>query len=89
MKTSDKVLEVDVIQRLLRRELMQESAKYQLMKNQAIAESLQEGIKEGVRPVALKFLNEGLTQELVVRVTGLSLEQVQEIQATGVENEDN
>lgn len=65
------VLEKDIIQQLLRRELMQESVTYQAIKN--------EGRAEEVRRVAVNLLKEGMSVNIVARVTGLSLEEVQEL----------
>ncbi|MGJ5632079.1 Rpn family recombination-promoting nuclease/putative transposase [Nostoc sp. CALU 1950] len=65
------VLEKEIIQQLLRRELMQESVTYQAI--------LAEGLAEGVRRVAINLLQEGISVEIVAKVTGLSVEQVQQL----------
>jgi predicted transposase/invertase (TIGR01784 family) len=61
-------LEQDVIYQLVRRDIMQESVIYR---------SIQ---KDEKRAIALNFLREGLSIETVARGTGLSLEEVQELQ---------
>jgi predicted transposase/invertase (TIGR01784 family) len=65
------VLEKEIIQQLLRRELMQESVTYQAI--------LAEGLAEGVRRVAVNLLKEGMSVEIVAKVTGLSVEQIQQL----------
>jgi predicted transposase/invertase (TIGR01784 family) len=61
-------LEQDVIYQLVRRDIMQESVIYR---------SIQGDEK---RAIALNLLREGLSLDLVVRTTGLSNEQVQQLQ---------
>jgi predicted transposase/invertase (TIGR01784 family) len=62
-------LEEDVISRLVRRDIMQESVIYR---------SIQ---KDEKRAIALNFLREGLSVEAVARGTGLSVEEVQQLQS--------
>lgn len=69
------VLEKEIIQQLLRRELMQESVTYQAI----LAEGLAEGRAQEVRRVAMNLLKEGISVEIVAKVTGLSVEQVQQL----------
>lgn len=65
-------LEDEVIYRLLRRDIMQESTVYR---------SIQREVKEErEREIALNFLREGLSVEIVARGTGLSIEQVRQLQ---------
>jgi predicted transposase/invertase (TIGR01784 family) len=71
------VLEKDLIQRILRRELMQESVIYQ----DILLEGKAEGKAEALEQVAANLLNEGMTIDVVVKVTGLSIEQVLQLQA--------
>jgi predicted transposase/invertase (TIGR01784 family) len=61
-------LEQDMIYKLVRRDIMQESVIYR---------SIQ---KDEKRAIALNFLREGLSVETVARGTGLSIEEVQELQ---------
>jgi predicted transposase/invertase (TIGR01784 family) len=82
------VLEEKVIQQLLRRDLMQESVIYQSIQAEAEekgltkgrAEGRAEGIQEGIQLVALNMLREGLSIEVVAKITGLSVEQVQQLE---------
>jgi predicted transposase YdaD len=62
-------LEQDVIYRLLRRDVMQESVIYRSIQ--------QEAQKQEKRSIALNFLRDGLSIEAVARGTGLSIEEVQ------------
>lgn len=61
-------LDEDVIYRLVRRDIMQESVIYR---------SIQRDEKQAI---ALNFLREGLSVEAVARGTGLSIEEVQQLQ---------
>jgi predicted transposase/invertase (TIGR01784 family) len=65
-------LEEEIIYRVLRRDIMQESTVYRSI--------LAEGKEEKQREIALNFLREGLSVEIVARGTGLSIEQIQQIQ---------
>jgi predicted transposase YdaD len=65
-------LDEEIIYRVLRRDIMQESTVYR-----SIQREVQE---ERDRAIALNLLREGLSLELVVRTTGLSSEQVQQLQ---------
>jgi predicted transposase YdaD len=65
-------LEEESIYRVLRRDIMQESTVYR-----SIQREVQE---ERDRTIALNLLREGLSVELVVRATGLSNEQIQQLQ---------
>ncbi|MBF1989079.1 Rpn family recombination-promoting nuclease/putative transposase [Fischerella thermalis] len=78
------VLNKDTIQQLLRKELMQESVTYQALidEGRAIgrAEGRAEGIQEGIRRVAVNLLKEGMSREMVSKLTGLSVEQLQQLE---------
>jgi predicted transposase/invertase (TIGR01784 family) len=65
-------LEQEIIYRLLRRDIMQESTVYRSI--------LAEGKEEKQREIALNFLREGLSVEIVARGTGLSIEEVKQLQ---------
>lgn len=61
-------LEQDVIQRLVQMDIMQESVIYQLIQ------------KEKAEEIALNLLREGLSIDAIARATGLSIEDVQQLQ---------
>jgi predicted transposase YdaD len=65
-------LEQDVIYSLVRRDIMQESVIYRSIQEETEARAK--------RTIALNFLRDGLSVEAVVRGTGLSLEEVQQLQ---------
>ncbi|MEH2077934.1 MAG: Rpn family recombination-promoting nuclease/putative transposase [Nostoc sp.] len=65
-------LEDEVIYRVLRRDIMQESSVYRSIQ--------QEAQKQEKRAIALNFLQDGLSVEAVARGTGLSVEEVQQLQ---------
>ena len=56
---------------------MRESVIYKEIK----AEGETEGIQKGIRQVAVNLLNEGMAAEQVARLTGLTVEQIQQLQA--------
>lgn len=65
-------LEDEVVYRILRRDIMQESTVYRSIQRETQAENS--------RSIALNFLREGLSVEMVARGTGLSIEEVQKLQ---------
>jgi predicted transposase/invertase (TIGR01784 family) len=65
-------LEDEVVYRVLRRDIMQESTVYRSIQREAQ--------KEEKRVIALNFLREGLSVETVARGTGLSIKEVQQLQ---------
>jgi predicted transposase/invertase (TIGR01784 family) len=65
-------LDEKVIYRILRRDIMQESTVYRSI--------WREAEEEKTRAIALNFLREGLAIEAVARGTGLSIEQIQQLQ---------
>lgn len=85
------VLEAESIQRILRRDIMQESVTYQIIQSEAeakgmakgmakgIAEGRAEGSREALQQVAMNLLREGMEITAVTRVTGLSADQVQQL----------
>ncbi|MEH2062825.1 MAG: hypothetical protein V7K50_11160 [Nostoc sp.] len=70
------VLEKGLIQRVLRRDNMRESVIYQEIE----AEAKAEGKAEGIRLVAVNLIKSQMLLAEVVRVTGLSLEEVEFLQ---------
>jgi len=79
------VLERELIQRLLRQELMRESVIYQeiLQEGEARGEARgkAEGKVEGKAEVAMNLLAFGMPIAQIAEVTGLTLEQVSQLQA--------
>lgn len=73
------VLDEALIQRLLRRDNMRESVIYQSI--------LQEGAEETRRQMIISFLKAGASLELITQATGLTVEQIQQIQAEHEENQ--
>lgn len=51
-----------------------------------VEESREEVREETVRLVAVNMLKEGMSIEVVAKVTGLTVEQVQQLQTTEAEN---
>jgi predicted transposase/invertase (TIGR01784 family) len=90
--TSGLVLNKEVIQRLLRSEIMKESVTYQEillqgeLKGEAKgkAEGLIEGEVKGMTKertqIALNMLHSGISMDLIAQFTGLSLEQIQSLE---------
>ncbi|MBU7586403.1 MAG: hypothetical protein KAF91_26665 [Nostoc sp. TH1S01] len=66
---------------------MQESVTYQALMNEGRAEGRAMGIEEGVRLVALNLLREGVADEVVIKVTGLSAENIQQLKLTELDSE--
>jgi predicted transposase/invertase (TIGR01784 family) len=69
-------LEDEIIYRVLRRDIMQESSVYRSI----LAEGKAEGKANTQREIALNLLRAGVLIELVVRGTALSIEEVQQLQ---------
>jgi predicted transposase/invertase (TIGR01784 family) len=66
-------LEDEIVYRILRRDIMQESTVYRSIRK--------EGQEDATRTIALNFLREGLSVEAVARGTDLSVEEVQQLQS--------
>ncbi len=75
------VLEKEIIRRVLRAEIMRESVIYQDILQEGKAEGKAEGREEALLEVAMNLLNTGMPVEQVARVTGLSVKQLQALQA--------
>ncbi|MBE9036046.1 hypothetical protein IQ246_13195 [aff. Roholtiella sp. LEGE 12411] len=69
------VLNQEVIQRLLRRDIMQESVIYQSI----LSEGEEEGSNKKAREIAVNLLAEGMSIDAIARITGLSVEMVQQM----------
>ncbi|MEA5602807.1 Rpn family recombination-promoting nuclease/putative transposase [Nostoc sp. UHCC 0252] len=70
------VLEQEVIGRLFRKDIMRESVIYQQIKT----EGKEEGSQQKAHEIAQNLLAEGMTVEAIARITGLSVEAVQQLQ---------
>lgn len=73
-------LDKEIIQRLLRSEIMKESVIYQEILLEGKVEGKAEGKAEASNEIALNMLNSGVSIDLVAKFTGLSLKQVQKLQ---------
>ncbi|MBD0388125.1 MAG: Rpn family recombination-promoting nuclease/putative transposase [Nostoc sp. C3-bin3] len=73
------VLEQEVIGRLFRKDVMQESVVYQSIKT--------EGSDEKARKIAINLLAEGISVDVIARSTGLPVEVVQQLQQAESENQ--
>ncbi|MGB7378078.1 MAG: Rpn family recombination-promoting nuclease/putative transposase [Rivularia sp. (in: cyanobacteria)] len=84
------VLKKEDIQRLLRRDIMQESVTYQLLVDEGKAEDKAQGKAEGsqeaTRKITVNLLKEGLSIELITKTTGLTVEEVQQLQRNQTED---
>ncbi|WP_434685116.1 hypothetical protein [Pseudanabaena minima] len=69
-------LDKEIIQRLLRSEIMKESVIYQ----DILLEGKAEGKAETTRQIALNMLRSNVSTDLVAQFTGLTLKQVQKLQ---------
>lgn len=80
------VLEPEVIQRITRSDIMQESTMYQEIlrrgREQGRAEGFAEGRAEAMQEVAILLLRMGISLEQIVQTTQLTVEQIQLLQQT-------
>jgi predicted transposase/invertase (TIGR01784 family) len=74
-------LEEEVIQQILRRDIMQESVTYQAIKREGIEQGIEQGRVQTKREDAMNLLKEGISPEVIARAIGLSIEEVQQLQA--------
>ena len=81
-------LSQEIIQRLLRSEIMKESVIYQAILREGMAEGEAKGIAETTKQIALNMLRSNIAMDLVVQITGLSLKQVQKLQKTDTKKSD-
>ena len=61
--------------------MMRESVIYQDILQEGLEQGLEQGIEQKAQDIARNMLNEGIAIALIVRVTGLTIEQVQQLQA--------
>ncbi|RCJ33277.1 flagellar assembly protein H [Nostoc punctiforme NIES-2108] len=76
------VLEKEVIKRVLRSDIMRESAIYQDILQEGKAKGKAEGKAEALLEVARNLFSTGMPLEQIGRVTGLSIEQLQYLQVS-------
>jgi predicted transposase/invertase (TIGR01784 family) len=82
-------LDKDQVESVLRRNFMKESAIYQKWRQENLAEGRVEGRAEGQgegreaerRSIALKMLAEGMSLEVIAKITGYSVKQLQSLQS--------
>jgi predicted transposase/invertase (TIGR01784 family) len=78
-------LDKDQVRQIFRRELMKESTIYQQWRQENLAEDRVEGQGEGReterRLITFKMLAEGMSLEVIAKITGYSIEQIQSLQS--------
>ncbi len=79
-------LDLEIIQRIIRRDIMKESVTYQAILQEGLTEGRAEGKAEAVNQIALNMLNSAISMDLIIQFTGLSLEQIQQLQQQNREN---
>ena len=86
-------LNKEIIQRLLRSEIMKESVIYQEIllagKAEGIAEGEAKGKTQERNQIALNMLRSNIAPDLVAQLTGLTLKQVQKLQKISLKQENN
>lgn len=94
------VLEEEVIQHLLRRDIMRESVTYQLLVREGREEGLEEGLelgrkegrKEGLEVglelAAVNLLRQGMSLALINQVTGLTIVKLRQLQKSQITEQD-
>jgi predicted transposase/invertase (TIGR01784 family) len=75
------VLDKEVIKRILRSDIMRESVIYQEILEEGKAEGQAIGKAEALLEVARNLFNTGMPLEQIAQVTGLSIEQLESLQA--------
>jgi predicted transposase/invertase (TIGR01784 family) len=63
-----------------RRNFMKESAIYQKWRQENLAEGRAEGREAERRSIALKMIAEGMSLEVIAKITGYSVQQLQSLQ---------
>ena len=70
---------------------MRDSVTYQLLVDEGRAEGRAEGLAEGsqeaTQKIAVNLLKEGLSIELIAKTTGLTVEEVQQLQSDQADNQ--
>ncbi|MEE3715936.1 Rpn family recombination-promoting nuclease/putative transposase [Tumidithrix elongata RA019] len=78
-------LNKEIIQRLLRSEIMKESVIYQEILQEGEAKGLAKGKAEERNQIALNMLRSNIAIDLIAQVTGLTLKQVQKLQKLAIQ----
>jgi predicted transposase/invertase (TIGR01784 family) len=74
-------LDEDQVENVLRRNFMKESAIYQKWRQENLAEGQTKGQEAERRSIALKMLAEGMSLEVIAKITGYSVKQLQSLQS--------
>jgi predicted transposase/invertase (TIGR01784 family) len=72
-------LDKDQVRQIFRREVMKESALYQEWRQENLAEGQIKGQEAERRSIALKMLAEGMSLEVIAKITGYSIKQIQSL----------
>jgi len=73
-------LDKEIIQRLLRSEIMEESVIYQEILLEGKVKGIAEGKAKAINQIALKMLSSSVSLDLIVQFTGLTLKQIEKLQ---------
>ncbi|MGI0484895.1 hypothetical protein ACN4EK_05615 [Pantanalinema rosaneae CENA516] len=79
------ILEKEVIRRILRRDLMQESVTYQEILEEGREKGVEEGSRVKAQQIAINLLGEGMSLDLIARATGLTIEEIQQLSSSTFE----
>jgi predicted transposase/invertase (TIGR01784 family) len=74
-------LDKDQVRQIFRRELMKESTIYQKWRQENLAEGQTKGQEAERRSIALKMIAEGMSLEVIAKITGYSVQQLQSLQS--------
>jgi predicted transposase/invertase (TIGR01784 family) len=69
----------DQVKQIFRKEVMKESALYQEWRQENLAEGQTKGQEAERRSIALKMLAEGMSLEVIAKITGYSIKQIQSL----------
>lgn len=83
------VLEPEVIQRIIRSDIMQESTMYQEILRQGKEQGRVEGRADALKQVAILLLKMGMGLEQIAATTQLTVPQIQELQQTQEQENQN
>lgn len=73
-------LDKEIIQRLLRSEIMEESVIYQEILLEGKVKGIAEGKAKAINQIALKMLSSSVSLDLIAQFTGLTLKQIEKLQ---------